>query len=312
MSSASVHSSVMLAEAIEGLAVKPGGTYVDGTYGRGGHATAILAALGDDGRLVVVDRDLAAVAHAKAAMGSDPRVSVCHGRFDQLKEVLERLDIAAIDGLLLDLGVSSPQLDRAARGFSFMEDGPLDMRMDQTSGMTVADWLARATERKIADVIFRYGEERWSRQIARAIVQAREETPITTTLQLAEVVRRASPRHDRHKHPATRTFQALRIFINDELGALETVLVDAVTLLAAGGRLVVISFHSLEDRIVKRFLRDEARGEQLPSRLPIRDDQIIRRLRLVGKRVKPSLAEVEINRRARSAVMRVAERVIAA
>lgn len=303
------HATVMGPEAIVALAIKPDGAYVDGTYGRGGHARAILAELDEQGRLLVIDRDPEAVAHARDAFAGDARVTVCHGGFDELAGLLQQSSMEVIDGLLLDLGVSSPQLDEARRGFSFRRDGPLDMRMDTSAGTTAAEWLAVASEREIADVIFHFGEERNSRRIARAIIARREQSSLQTTTELAELVRSASGRHDRNKHPATRTFQALRIHINDELGALERVLDEAVDALRAGGRLVVISFHSLEDRMVKRFIRREASGEDLPRRLPVRDSEIRRRLRAVGKAIKPGAAETQSNRRARSAVMRVAERL---
>ena len=303
------HATVLAKEAAAALAIKPGGAYVDGTYGRGGHARAILAELGADGRLLVVDRDPLAIAHARSSFADDPRVTVCHAGFDELLALLGAHGVPFIDGLLLDLGVSSPQLDDGQRGFSFTHDGPLDMRMNIAAGQTAAQWLAGAPEREIADVIFRYGEERNSRRIARAIVARRSSAPLETTVELAELVRSQSRHYDRNKHPATRTFQALRIHVNDELGALERVLDAVMGVLAEGGRLVVISFHSLEDRIVKRFIRNEVRGADLPRRLPVRDAEINRRLRAVGKAVRPGVAETRDNRRARSAVMRVAERL---
>ena len=303
------HETVLRDEATVALAIRPDGAYVDGTYGRGGHARAILEQLGESGRLVVIDQDPTAIEHARLAFDGDARVTVCHSRFDQLAEVLAEHGIDAIDGLLLDLGVSSPQLDDASRGFSFSHDGPLDMRMDTSSGVTAAQWLASSEERDIANVIYRFGEERNSRRIARAIVARRKEGGIASTADLAEIVRDASRRHDSNKHPATRTFQALRIYLNDELGALERVLEAALVVCRRGGRIVVISFHSLEDRIVKRFFRDQSSGQALPRRLPVRDAEIVRRLRTIGRAVKASDAEVAANRRARSAVMRVAEKV---
>lgn len=278
----------MLEEALAGLAVRPGGCYVDATFGRGGHAAAILEQLGDGGWLQGFDQDPEAVATARTRFGDAPNFGIRHARFDALGDWATETDrVGAVDGVLMDLGVSSPQLDNAARGFSFQHDGPLDMRMDPERGEPVADWLARASAEEIADVLYIYGEERASRRIARAIVAARVETPIATTGQLAEIVRRTMGRRGRI-HPATRSFQALRIFINDELGVLEAGLARAAEVLAPGGRLVVISFHSLEDRIVKRFIRD---APQLKA----------------VQRVLADEQHARDNPRARSAVLRVAE-----
>ncbi|ROR29676.1 16S rRNA (cytosine(1402)-N(4))-methyltransferase RsmH [Inmirania thermothiophila] len=304
------HVPVMPAEVLESLAVRPQGCYVDATYGRGGHAAAILAQLGPEGRLVVMDRDPEAVAHARRHLGGDPRVWVLHGSFARLGELLAEAGVAGgVDGLLMDLGVSSPQLDDPARGFSFLRDGPLDMRMDPDEGESAAAWLARAGEREIAQVLRDYGEERYARRIARAICAARAEGPIRTTGRLAAVVAAAVPTREPGRHPATRTFQALRIRVNGELEALEAALPQAVEALAPGGRLAVIAFHSLEDRIVKRFLRREARGGDGPPDLPLPASAMRPRLRLLGRARRPGAAEVEANPRARSAVLRVAERL---
>ncbi len=304
------HRPVLLAEALEGLGVRPAGVYVDGTYGRGGHAQAILARLGPQGRLIVLDRDPQAVDAARARLGSDARVSIEHASFARLEAVAERLGVSGrVAGVLLDLGVSSPQLDNPDRGFSFAHEGPLDMRMDPTSGLRAADWLAGAREEEIARVLRDYGEERYARRIARALVAARRRAPVRSTGELARLVTEAVPRRERHKHPATRTFQALRIVVNDELETLRAGLAQAVEILAAGGRLVVISFHSLEDRIVKRFIREEARGPAPPPGLPVTGEPGRGRLRPLGRAVRPSAEEAASNPRARSAVLRVAERV---
>ncbi len=303
------HQTVLKDEAVEALLANPAGRFVDCTYGRGGHTAAILDRLSPGGKLMVIDQDLDAIEDAQRKHGADDRVIIVHGSFADVAEFIEQHDMTPVDGVLLDLGVSSPQLDVAERGFSFSHDGPLDMRMDQSRGPTASEWLAKADERDISYVISRYGEERFARRIARAIVAAREEADITTTGQLVDIIDGAVPRREQHKHPATRTFQAIRIHVNGELEALETCLRSIVSVLATGGRLVVISFHSLEDRIVKRFMRDLARGEQLPDRLPVRDADIKRTLRLVGKPVKPGDTEVDSNRRARSSIMRVAEKL---
>ncbi len=299
------HIPVMRDAVLAGLAVRPGGRYLDCTYGRGGHARAILERLGPDGRLLVMDRDPAAVEHAQREFGADPRVAVRHANFSELGEW--NATRAGLDGVLLDLGVSSPQLDDAARGFSFQSDAPLDMRMDPTVGESAADFLARADEREIADVLFRYGEERMSRRIARAIVALRPDSPILTTRGLAELVECTLGRRERNKHPATRTFQALRLKVNDELGSLERALPAAVAVLKPGGRLAVISFHSLEDRIVKQFVRG-------PQSAPVRrglpaPPAAASPLRAVGRAQMPDDEEVARNPRARSAVLRIAERI---
>ncbi|KON81073.1 16S rRNA (cytosine(1402)-N(4))-methyltransferase RsmH [Azoarcus sp. PA01] len=307
MSAAPQHVTVLLAEAVEALAVRPGGVYVDGTFGRGGHSRAILAKLDAGGRLVAFDRDPRAIEVARAL--PDPRLTVVHAPFSAFAEELDRLGLEHVDGVLLDLGVSSPQLDEAARGMSFRFDAPLDMRMDTSRGQTVAQWLADASVAQITEVLRDYGEERFAYAIAKAIAAARAGGPVATTRQLAEIVEKAVRTREPGQHPATRSFQALRIFINQELEELSLVLPAAVERLKPGGRLVVISFHSLEDRIVKRFMRGESRPPQLPARLPLRAAELPQpRLRLVGKSQRPGPAEVAANPRSRSAVMRVAER----
>ncbi len=301
------HVTVLLAEAVEALAIRPEGIYVDATFGRGGHSRAILGRLGPAGRLIALDRDPAAI--AAGAQLQDERFVLRHAAFSAVGAVLDELGVERVDGVLLDLGVSSPQLDEAARGMSFRFDAPLDMRMDTSHGPTVADWLAEASAAEIAEVIRDYGEERFAHAIAKALVAARAGQPVATTRQLAQIVEKAVRTREPGQHPATRSFQALRIFINRELEELSLVLPQCVARLNPGGRLVVISFHSLEDRIVKRFMRDASRPPVLPSRLPIRAaDLPPPPLARVGKAVRPGCAEVAANPRARSAVMRVAER----
>ncbi len=301
------HVSVLLEGAVDALAPRPDGIYVDATFGRGGHSRAILACLGPDGRLLAMDRDPAAV--AEAATWNDPRFAIAHGAFSRLDQVLAERGIERVDGVLFDLGVSSPQLDEAARGFSFRFDAPLDMRMDTSRGITAAEWLNQAPEEEIAQIVRDYGEERFARQVARAVVKARESAPIRTTRQLAVLVAGAVRTRERGQDPATRTFQAVRIFINRELEEIQAALPQAVGRLKPGGRLVVISFHSLEDRMVKRFMREESEGEQVPPEIPLPAHALRGgRLRLVGRAVKPGDAECAANPRARSAVMRVAER----
>lgn len=307
MNAAAQHVTVLLEEAVDALRVKEDGIYVDATFGRGGHSREILRRLGPQGRLIAFDKDPAAIAAASGIR--DPRFTAVHAGFAQLKEKLLEKQVEKVDGILLDLGVSSPQIDDAARGFSFRMEGPLDMRMDTTRGRTAADWLAEVDERELTEVIADYGEERFAKQVARAIVAARARGPIRDTRQLAKIVAEAVPTREPGQDPATRTFQAIRIFINQELEELSLVLPQCVELLAPGGRLVVISFHSLEDRIVKRFLKREAHPDTLPAKLPVRARDLPKpRLRLVGKPVRPSEAEIAANPRARSAVMRVAER----
>ncbi|WP_375177233.1 16S rRNA (cytosine(1402)-N(4))-methyltransferase RsmH [Marinobacter mobilis] len=303
-----LHQSVLLEAAVDLLVNIPDGNYVDCTFGRGGHSRLVLGRLGEHGHLLGIDKDPEAIAFANDLAAEDPRFSVFHGSFAQLAEAADQQGWPMLDGVLMDLGVSSPQLDDAARGFSFMRQGPLDMRMNPEQGMSAAQWLATAEEQEIADVIWRYGEERFSRRIARAVISRRVEEPLETTRDLAELVSSAVPRKEKHKHPATRTFQAIRIFINRELDDLETGLAAAAERLAPGGRLVVISFHSLEDRMVKRFMRDLARGPQLPRGLPVTASDAESDFRLVGKALKADITEVSDNVRARSAVMRVLER----
>jgi 16S rRNA (cytosine1402-N4)-methyltransferase len=305
-----MHQTVLLREAVDALVTRPGGFYVDGTFGRGGHSRYLLQRLNESGRVLGVDKDLAAQAAAKELVESEPRFEFFHGSFAQLPHQLRRMGIDAVDGILLDLGVSSPQLDQGERGFSFMQDGPLDMRMDTSSGETAAQWLSHADLEDIAGVLKEYGEERFARRIAAAIVAAREDAPIDTTGRLARVVSEAHPSWEKHKHPATRAFQAIRIKVNRELEDLQAFLSVALDLLRVGGRLVVISFHSLEDRLVKRYMRDLARGDSLPRGVPVTEAALNRRMRLVGKAVRASDEEVAGNVRARSAVMRVAEKII--
>ncbi|KJS08624.1 MAG: 16S rRNA methyltransferase [Gammaproteobacteria bacterium BRH_c0] len=304
------HTTVLLNEAVEALVTDPHGFYVDGTFGRGGHSAAILARLSPNGRLLAIDKDPQAIATAHQRFGTDSRFEIVRGSFaDTARFAAERGQLGAVSGVLLDLGVSSPQLDQAERGFSFMNDGPLDMRMDPDQGLSAAQWLAVAKEEDIARVLKEYGEERFARRIAGAIVRERQQQPITRTRQLAEIVAAANPAWEKGKNPATRAFQAIRIYINRELEDLELVLDQALEVLATSGRLVVISFHSLEDRLVKRFIRDKEKGPKIPRGLPIRDADISRPLRAIGKAVKADDAEVGVNLRARSAVMRVAEKV---
>lgn len=308
MSGSAQHRTVLLEEAVDALAVKPGGLYVDATFGRGGHSRLILRQLNEQGRLIALDRDPAAIAAGREI--ADARLKLIHAAFGSLKEVLKAERVERVDGVLLDLGVSSPQLDEAERGFSFRLDAPLDMRMDTTRGQTAAEWLAQASQQQLAEVIKNYGEERFANAVAKAIVAARAGGAIETTRQLAEIVAKAVRTREQGQHPATRSFQAIRIHVNQELEELSLALPQAVEALRAGGRLVVISFHSLEDRIVKRFLRDASRPPQLPARLPVRAaDLPPPQLRLLGKPVTPSAAEIDANPRARSAVMRVAERI---
>ncbi|MDR1228111.1 MAG: 16S rRNA (cytosine(1402)-N(4))-methyltransferase RsmH [Azoarcus sp.] len=303
-----MHITVLLREAVDALAIKDGGVYVDGTFGRGGHSLEALSRLGVTGRLVALDRDPQAIA-AGSAIG-DARFTLVHAPFSSLAGVLDRLGVDGVDGVLLDLGASSPQLDEAARGMSFRFDAPLDMRMDSSRGQTAAQWLAEASASQIAEVLREYGEERFAHAIAKAIATARTRGAIATTGQLAAIVEQAVRTREPGQHPATRSFQALRIFINQELEELSQVLPVCVERLRAGGRLVVISFHSLEDRIVKRFMRNEARPPQLPARLPVRAAELPPpRLALVGRARRPGASETAANPRARSAVMRVAERL---
>lgn len=304
------HFSVLLKESVGALVQDEGGVYIDGTFGRGGHSRAILQQLNESGQLLAFDKDPQAVAAGRELEVTDNRFAIVHESFVALAEEAERRGVAGrVAGILLDLGVSSPQLDQADRGFSFLQDGPLDMRMDPTRGISAADWVNSAPEEEIARVLFEYGEERFSRRMARAIVAQRRQTPFTRTRQLAEVVAAANPKWERDKNPATRAFQAIRIEVNSELKDLERALAVALDVLRPGGRLVVISFHSLEDRIVKRFFKQEARGQVFPKGLPVTEDQLQQRLRLIGKTIKASEEELQLNIRSRSAIMRVAEKI---
>ena len=302
------HEPVLRNEAVAALNIRPDGIYVDATFGRGGHARSILEQLGADGRLLALDRDPQAVASATQQFADEVRLTIVHGPFSMLgSAVAERGWHGRVNGILFDLGVSSPQLDDPARGFSFRTEGPLDMRMDSTRGESAADWLNRAAEQDIATVLHELGEERFARRIARVIVRSRAQAPIATTKQLAEIVAGAVPTRERSKDPATRSFQAIRLHINRELDELRATLPQALEALAAHGRLVVISFHSLEDRIVKQFMRTQEQGKQLPPDLPVRHTEIESRLKIIGKPVRAGEAEVRRNPRARSAVLRVAE-----
>ena len=306
------HAPVLLEEVLAGLAIRPGGRYCDATFGRGGHTAAILAAIGPGGQVVALDRDPDAIRAGRRRFEGESRLTLVQGSFGALEARVRAAGVEGeLDGVLMDLGVSSPQLDEAARGFSFMQDGPLDMRMDNEAGQGAAQWLAKAGEREIADVLHSLGEERYARRIARALVAARAEAPITRTRQLADLVAAAVPTREPGKHPATRTFQAIRIHVNRELEELEAALPQAVRLLAAGGRLCVISFHSLEDRIVKRFIRREEQGDPVYAGLPEIPPHARPRLERVGAAVRPGADEVARNPRARSAVLRVAGRLAA-
>lgn len=304
------HITVMLNEAIEALVTDPDGFYIDGTFGRGGHSSLILSKLSDKGRLLAIDKDPMAIAEAHRRFGDDPRFSIEHGAFSEIESFVTKRDLVGqVTGVLLDLGVSSPQLDDPSRGFSFQYDGPLDMRMNTTSGESAAEWINRASESEIADVLFHYGEERFSRRMAKAIVAERQKSPIITTARLASIITDANPRWEKGKNPATRAFQGIRIHINRELEEIETCLDQTLELLALQGRMVVISFHSLEDRIVKRFIRRHVKGdEHLPSGVPFTQAMLNQRLKGLGKAIKASAAEVDANPRSRSAVMRVAEK----
>lgn len=304
------HLTVLLDEAVNALVTDTSGRYVDGTFGRGGHSRLILSRLASDGSLLGIDKDAQAVAEGEQLAASDGRFRIARGSFAELSTLATQSGFSGpFSGVLLDLGVSSPQLDEAERGFSFMRDGDLDMRMDTDSGMSAAEWIATAEEAEMVQVLRDYGEERFAKRIVRAIIAARLETPITRTLQLAKIVAEANPAWEKHKHPATRSFQAIRIFINDELSDLERLLSKVVDQLEVGGRLVVISFHSLEDRMVKRFMRRQSEGDDVPAYIPVTESQRNRRLKIIGKAVKASEQEVDANPRSRSAVMRVAEKL---
>ena len=313
MTETCMHVTVLLHEAVGALAIKPDGIYVDGTFGRGGHSRLILEQLGGRDKLIAFDRDPSALAVGQTI--SDVRFCMIHNSFSQIKQVLQQLSVNRVDGVLLDLGVSSPQLEEALRGFSFRLDWPLDMRMDTSQGQTAAEWLASVSEAHLVEVIKNYGEERFAKQIARAIIAARARQPVVTTLQLAGIVATAvrSRERENKQNPATRTFQAIRIYLNQELEKLSLALPQCVEVLNSGGRLVVISFHSLEDRTVKRFMRESSNSDRLPRGLPLREKEVQllsrHKLRVVGKAIHPGMNEIAANPRARSAVMRVAERV---
>ena len=310
MSAVLAHTTVLLNEAVLALNINAAGRYVDGTFGRGGHSKLILEQLGTDGHLLGFDKDPLAIETAEKEFSGDTRFSITQSSFAELEAVVTQYGWqGSVDGVLLDLGVSSPQIDDAARGFSFQNDGPLDMRMNPDQGISAAQWVAEASVEDIAKVLKEYGEERFAKRIANAIVNAREEQSIETTKQLASIVAAANPKWEKGKDPSTRSFQAIRIFINSELEDLEQCLQQAVNILKPGGRLVVISFHSLEDRIVKHFIRNMEKGEQLPIDLPIMHVEVNSKLRRIGKAIKASEDEVKQNTRARSAVMRIAERV---
>ncbi|MGH8659383.1 MAG: 16S rRNA (cytosine(1402)-N(4))-methyltransferase RsmH [Gammaproteobacteria bacterium] len=306
----SLHIPVLREEVLNQLRIQKEGIYIDCTFGRGGHSKAILSELGDNGRLIAIDRDPEAIQAAQRELASDRRFHIEQGPFTMLATLAEKLGVEAkIDGIVFDLGVSSPQLENPMRGFSFLHQGPLDMRMDPRVGISAAAWLATASNREIAQVIREYGEERYAQAIARAIVEARKQAPLETTEELARLVERVKPVHERAIHPATRCFQAIRIFINDEVNQLKTALVQAVNVLRPCGRLLVISFHSLEHRIVKRFFTEQARGDPHPPDLPVMRWQITPRLRIVGRPIRPQPLEIRSNPRARSATLRVAEKL---
>lgn len=314
--SSSEHITVLLHEAVNGLALKENGIYIDGTFGRGGHSRFILSQLSSNGRLIAVDRDPRAIAEAQKIQ--DSRFQIEHNSFSHIPEICDKLNLVGkIDGILLDLGVSSPQLDEAERGFSFMKDGPLDMRMDTTQGLSAEEWLKQVSIEDLTWVLKTFGEERFAKRIATAIVDYNKSAVkngtefLSRTSQLAELISQAVPFKDKYKHPATRSFQAIRIFINSELDELESLLNSALDMLAPEGRLSIISFHSLEDRMVKHFMKKQSKGEDIPKGLPLREDQIQlnQKLRIIGKAIQPSDAEIQANPRSRSAVLRVAERI---
>jgi len=305
------HISVLLNEAVAGLAINPDGVYIDCTFGRGGHSGLILSHLSDKGRLIAIDRDLTAIAAAEK-FADDKRFLIEHSGFSDLEAIAQKHNLLEkVDGILLDLGVSSPQLDDADRGFSFMKDGPLDMRMDTSKGQTAAEWIAVADVEDITWVLRTFGEEKHAWKIANGIVDAREETPFTRTSELAKLIKTIAPQREIKKHPATRSFQAIRIYINSELEQIEKVLASSLSVLAEEGRLVVISFHSLEDRLVKQFMKKHSQGKQVPRGLPISEEELQKgkKLSLIGRRLKPTKDELEVNNRARSSVLRIAQRL---
>lgn len=306
------HIPVLLHEAVEHLVTDPNGLYIDATFGRGSHSRAILEQLSDAGKLIAFDKDPEAIAYAKQNI-KDKRFTIIHSAFSRMNLHLNEIGkMQQVQGILFDLGVSSPQLDNPERGFSFVREGKLDMRMDTSQGMNAMDWLAEVDEEELADVLWQYGEEKFSRRIARAIVAARKDHPITTTAQLSEIITNAMPRYKapQEKHPATRSFQAIRIAVNQELSELQVGLQQALEALGVGGRLVVISFHSLEDRIVKQFIREHEKGQELPRGLPVKESHYQARMKSLNKPIKPSLQEVNFNPRARSAILRIAEKLL--
>lgn len=305
-----LHQPVLFQECIDALKIQGNGIYMDATFGRGGHSSAILEKLYEAGRLIVIDKDLAAIEQAEQRYKQDKRCVIHHDSFAQIKSIAEKDNIdGKVNGILFDLGVSSPQLDTAERGFSFLRDGPLDMRMNQKSGLDATTWIKYAREEDIAHVLYYYGEERYSRRIARKIVEEREVTPITRTLQLAQLIANAHPAWEKHKHPATKSFQAIRIFINHELEELEQALACSVDILANGGRLVVISFHSLEDRIVKQFMKLQSEGIPVPAHVPVRAHEQAVSMKRIGKAIRPTKEEIASNSRARSATLRIGEKI---
>ena len=309
MTTSEQHIPVLMREAVDALNIRVGGTYVDATLGRAGHAQEIAQRIGESGKLIGFDRDPRAIELGRKVFRGDSRVTVIHSEFSRMADqLMECLGIEQVDGVLMDLGVSSPQLDQAERGFSFMRDGELDMRMDTTKGESAAQWLARVEERDLMMALFDLGEEKFARRIARAIVAAREETKIESTLQLASIIADATPKKDKNKHPATRSFQAIRLHVNQELSQVSRALPQAVQLLSEGGRLAVISFHSLEDRIVKRFMRELSTPNLPPKNIPVSEEAYLTPLKLLSRAIKPTKREVEENPRSRSSVLRIAER----
>lgn len=310
MRAGSLHETVLESEAIQALEIKAAGNYIDATFGRGGHSKAILSSLNEKGSLIAIDRDPEAIAVAKELRDQDPRLGVIQAEFGRLGELKETEALMGkVDGVLFDLGVSSPQLDNPDRGFSFTKNGPLDMRMNPMDQLCAKQWINHSAEKEIANVLFDFGEERHSRRMAKRIIEARAESPIETTWELAEIIKDANPSWEKGKHPATRAFQAIRIRVNDELEEIAAGLDEALDLLGAGGRLVVISFHSLEDRIAKKFITDKSLGDSFPRDLPVTNEQLRPELKKIGKPIKASKAEIMNNPRARSAVMRVAEKL---
>ncbi len=305
------HSPVLLAESIEALSIKPGGVYIDGTFGRGGHSQAILNALDENGRLIAMDKDRQAFDFGKTLFKEEPRFSIYHTSFKNVMDICKQEGVMGkVDGILLDLGVSSPQLDDKERGFSFSQDGPLDMRMDTSQGISAKEWVSLAKESELVEVFKNYGEERYARRIAKGIVTERENKPIETTGQLAEIVKRYHPKWEKHKHPATRVFQAIRIFVNQELPDIEIFLERCMAVMAKGARLAVISFHSLEDKLVKKFMKEKARGKQLPREIPLMAEEFQPSFKLISKGIRPMENEVQVNIRARSAVLRIGEKLL--